>query len=642
MRIRSAKAALAFVSFLAMFIPAAAMSGCELVVDFDRSKIAGSDASVGPLDASGGADAANDVAADVSNDVAAETGGDASDAGCTGPSSCPTPGNDCKTATCTGGACGTANKASEATCASNGGKVCDGNGACVKCVAAGDCAATGTVCATPTCSSNTCGTTNAAKGTACTDNSGTVCDGNGHCVALHCNDGVQDADETDIDCGGATCQACADGKKCKAGGDCVDKICTLPDGGTIGTCAAPTCTDGVQNGTETDVDCGGMACDTAGKTCADKKHCGANADCANSFCFGSAPGTCVSCGDGVQDGNETDVDCGGTQCDTAGKTCGTNKKCGGNVDCASANCASADGGFTCQLKGNGTTCGANAQCSSGVCDVGGSGNCCTAACITGGTCGALNCSNTGACTYPSTSCGSPSCNTTTGQLTPVGSCTAGTCTPGSPAACPKGVKCASVTACLGSCAGDGDCQDGVNTYCSGGSCIARGGVGAGCSANDQCVSTLCGPPGTTTGTHCCANGTTCSATVAACGATDCTGGGACSYPGNTVAPASLQTSNDCKKVVCDGSGGSQINADPTDVPGASGTACLINPHCNGTSPAYDNAPVGTTCTSGSDANAHVCGDPAGANGGKCVECNGDPDCVAIGLTTCNTTSGTCS
>lgn len=68
-----------------------------------------------------------------------------------------------------------------------------------------------------------------------------------------CNDGVQNGDETGIDCGG-TCDAC------------------------------PTCDDGVQNGDETGVDCGG-SCDA-----------------------------CPTCDDGIQNGDETGVDCGGS-CD---------------------------------------------------------------------------------------------------------------------------------------------------------------------------------------------------------------------------------------------------------------------------------------------------------------------------------------
>jgi hypothetical protein len=47
----------------------------------------------------------------------------------------------------------------------------------------------------------------------------------------HCSDGTTDGDETDVDCGGATCSArCATGKACTTGTDCAS-----------GTCVASVC-----------------------------------------------------------------------------------------------------------------------------------------------------------------------------------------------------------------------------------------------------------------------------------------------------------------------------------------------------------------------------------------------------------------
>ncbi len=84
-----------------------------------------------------------------------------------------------------------------------------------------------------------------------------------------CNDGIQNGNETGVDCGGS-CPACS---------------------------TEPTCNDGIQNGDETGVDCGGScpACSTE-----------------------------PTCNDGIQNGDETGVDCGGScpnACGTAG-TCG--------------------------------------------------------------------------------------------------------------------------------------------------------------------------------------------------------------------------------------------------------------------------------------------------------------------------------
>ncbi|NVB40441.1 hypothetical protein G6O69_21555 [Pseudenhygromyxa sp. WMMC2535] len=65
----------------------------------------------------------------------------------------------------------------------------------------------------------------------------------------HCGNGVQDDDETSLDCGGS-CDPCADGEPCQAASDCQSQICD-------GTCQAPTCDDEVQNGEEVGTDCGG-------------------------------------------------------------------------------------------------------------------------------------------------------------------------------------------------------------------------------------------------------------------------------------------------------------------------------------------------------------------------------------------------
>jgi hypothetical protein len=100
-----------------------------------------------------------------------------------------------------------------------------------------------------------------------------------------CVDGVRDGDESDIDCGGAACDKCAVGQACVVGGDCQTATC-----GANGRCVLPaaSCRDGVKDGTETDVDCGG-AC----PRCVLGQVCGANADCVGGVCRAGrcAPGT---------------------------------------------------------------------------------------------------------------------------------------------------------------------------------------------------------------------------------------------------------------------------------------------------------------------------------------------------------------
>ena len=82
-----------------------------------------------------------------------------------------------------------------------------------------------------------------------------------NCGPAHCINGVQDGDETGVDCGGS-CTAC------------------------------PTCSDGIQNQGETGVDCGGPCTE------------------------------CDLCVNGIQDGDETGIDCGGS-CPNACPVCQT-------------------------------------------------------------------------------------------------------------------------------------------------------------------------------------------------------------------------------------------------------------------------------------------------------------------------------
>jgi hypothetical protein len=134
-------------------------------------------------------------------------------------------------------------------------------------------------------------------GTACITAGGKFCDGAGacvecsdpsHCASLVCQsnncvdascaDGVQNGSETDKDCGGAACQHCADGLGCATGTDCVSQVC---DTANTKKCQAPTCSDGVRNGTEVGVDCGGSC-----SACGFGTGCVADSDCATGYCVG--------------------------------------------------------------------------------------------------------------------------------------------------------------------------------------------------------------------------------------------------------------------------------------------------------------------------------------------------------------------
>ncbi len=92
----------------------------------------------------------------------------------------------------------------------------------------------------------------------CTDSSSVnfdpdVTQDDGSCFS--CSDGIMNGNETEVDCGGSDCMPCS------------------------------TCDDGILNGNETEIDCGGPDCDA-----------------------------CPTCTDGIMNGDEDDVDCGGSFC----------------------------------------------------------------------------------------------------------------------------------------------------------------------------------------------------------------------------------------------------------------------------------------------------------------------------------------
>jgi hypothetical protein len=265
-------------------------------------------------------------------------------------------------------------------------------------------------------------------------------------------DGVKDGTETGIDCGGGACAPCADGQGCKLGTDCTDRVCDP----TAKTCAAPSCSDGFKNGTETDVDCGGATCDGLGHACAVQKVCGANTDCLTDLCTNGL----------------------------------------------------------CQFAAAGAACASNAQCANGDCV---SGFCCNTACT--GTCMACSAALTGGSngTCAPMTAGSPA---PTGQCAANGACgNDGKCGVGG--ACElqaQGTSCSATVSCVGStvttdttCDGLGACSQGAGVASCPGSltCSAGGQCNTGCGTNDPTGDALC-----VSGHYC--DGVTTGAVVGAC------------------------------------------------------------------------------------------------------------------------------
>jgi hypothetical protein len=242
----------------------------------------------------------------------------------------------------------------------------------------------------------------------------------GTCQEATCTDGVVNGDESDVDCGGvglpgepsevdgaepapsSACPRCDTGQVCRAAADCASIHCAN------GRCAAATCNDAIKNGAESDVDCGGPSC----APCLDTQYCNVASDCDSGRCLGSR---CISCEDGLLNGSETDVDCGGSEC---GK-CAVDAECTLPEDCATGVCQlhvngrvnrcypehcenhiqDADetdldcGGSECQPCVGGYDCNVNTDCMNFKCESGGCAVPCTndAECGDQGTCVAKRC-----------------------------------------------------------------------------------------------------------------------------------------------------------------------------------------------------------------------------------------------------------
>ena len=113
-------------------------------------------------------------------------------------------------------------------------------------------------------------------------------------VVPTCNDTVMNANETGVDCGGwcAPEKECSDFMGCRDTNDCISGVCTANfcQGSDRNrkvkyqrlSIVAPTCNDHTRNGNETDVDCGGSCLLT--KKCADGLRCNSGPDCNSGVC----------------------------------------------------------------------------------------------------------------------------------------------------------------------------------------------------------------------------------------------------------------------------------------------------------------------------------------------------------------------
>ena len=247
---------------------------------------------------------------------------------------------------------------------------CDGAGTC-QTLAMQDCAPykckDATQCFGPPCADSTqCSGSNTCVNMSCgLLGSGRNCTADAQCSSTHCVDGVC----CNSACNGQ-CQACDIPDSMSNLGTCQTVMTGAPHGtrtpctgtgmtcggscqGTPTACTYPTTTVKCNSScksmsTETDFFCngagtcpsagtdtvcaGGFAC--SGTSCL--TSCSTNMMCQSGYVC-AAP-SCTTCGNGMKDGSETDVDCGGS-CPVK---CAINKTCSVAGDCANGNCV---GGF---------------------------------------------------------------------------------------------------------------------------------------------------------------------------------------------------------------------------------------------------------------------------------------------------------
>ncbi|MFT3775659.1 MAG: lamin tail domain-containing protein [Minicystis sp.] len=496
-------------------------------------------------------------------------------------------GNQCTNDTCNAGVPTHPLKAANTACNQNGGSFCDATGTCVACTTAAQCPGQDTECQTRTCNAGTCGFSFTASGTAVAaqtagDCQKNVCNGSGGIASVADNSDVPADDGNQ--CTTDTCNAGAPvhpptgsgttcnqngGTTCNGAGVCVGCVNAAQCPGQDTECQTRTCNAGV---------CG-FAFTAANTPVAAQTA----ADCQKNVCNGSGGITSVA--------DDTDLPADdGNQCtnDTCNAGAVVHPPKAVNTGC------SQNGGAFCDATGTCVACNTAAQCP-------GSDTECQARTCNAGVCGfSFTAANTPVAAQTAGDCQKNVCNgsggiTSTNDDTDVpaddgNQCTLDACMGGAVVHPPKAVN----TACT---------QNG-GAFCDAtGTCVACN-TAAQCPGSDtECQTRTC-------------NAGTCGFSFASAGTL-----------------TSGQTAGDCKKIVCDGSGGTGFLADPTDVQD-DGNECTADT-CNAGNPVHTPVAPGAACGPGGSL---VCD-----GSGSCVQCvtaatcpGSDTECQTR---TCN--AGTC-
>jgi hypothetical protein len=314
--------------------PASGPAGAAAGAAGASTGAAGAAAGAGPSDAAVSGQGGGGAGAGGSDGGTAGAG-----SGCAMDTDCPAPDRSCAVSRCSGGLCEVVNAPASAMVpnvpADCHASICDGSGRATSTVVDRTNVPASDGCSINACDAS--GQKQAAPlaaGAACHAGPRAVmCDGAGTCVECNhskdCPSGLfcdahhlcGSAQCTDVDCGGA-CAPCGLDKHCLVDSDCQSLACDA----TTTTCIASRCQDHRQDGDETDADCGGGTC----PGCANGQSCLLDQDCKFQACD-TLTLKCISnqCADHRVDGTETDIDCGGVVC----AACGVGRGCNSNLDC---------------------------------------------------------------------------------------------------------------------------------------------------------------------------------------------------------------------------------------------------------------------------------------------------------------------
>ncbi|MFO0660896.1 MAG: proprotein convertase P-domain-containing protein [Polyangiaceae bacterium] len=294
-------------------------------------------------------------------------------------------GFQCTAEVCNSGVPSHPAKSAGSACSEGSGSLCNGTGSCVQCLIAATCPGSDTECQTRTCdSSGTCGVSFAAPGTPLAaqtagDCQQLQCSGSGTIVSV-----AQNTDTPADDNNPCTTQACAAGMPVypavSNGTACTDSnACTTGDSCQNGTCTASssvTCT-------------ASDSCHTAGSCDSSTGICSNPAKADGSTCTSAGKtgactsGVCIACGDGITAGSEQCDDgnsVNGDGCDNNCKTSGCgNGVVAGSEQCDDGNSVNGDG---CDNNCKNTGCGNGIVTTGEACDDGNTtnGDGCTSAC----------------------------------------------------------------------------------------------------------------------------------------------------------------------------------------------------------------------------------------------------------------------